>query len=41
MGVQKVAPSHCTGVQAIESFEAEYLEDFIQAGVGKVIVVNP
>lgn len=41
IGVEKVAPTHCTGDHAIELFEAEYKDDFIQAGVGKVIVVNP
>ncbi len=41
MGVEKVAPTHCTGDHAIELFEAEYKDDFIQAGAGKVIVVDP
>jgi len=29
LGVQKVAPSHCTGDRAIELFAAEYGEDFL------------
>ena len=41
IGVEKVAPTHCTGDHAIERFEAEYKNDFIQAGAGKIIVVNP
>jgi len=40
LGVQKVAPCHCTGEEAIARFKAEYGEDFIQAGVGSVIVVE-
>jgi len=41
LGVRKVAPCHCTGEQAIRMFRQEYGEDFIQAGVGKVIRVPP
>jgi 7,8-dihydropterin-6-yl-methyl-4-(beta-D-ribofuranosyl)aminobenzene 5'-phosphate synthase len=41
LGVRKVAPCHCTGDQAIRMFRQEYGEDFIQAGVGKVIRVPP
>jgi 7,8-dihydropterin-6-yl-methyl-4-(beta-D-ribofuranosyl)aminobenzene 5'-phosphate synthase len=37
LGVRKVAPCHCTGEQAIRMFRQEYGEDFIQAGVGKVL----
>jgi 7,8-dihydropterin-6-yl-methyl-4-(beta-D-ribofuranosyl)aminobenzene 5'-phosphate synthase len=39
LGVQKVAPCHCTGEQAIRMFRQEYGGDFIQAGAGKVIRV--
>jgi 7,8-dihydropterin-6-yl-methyl-4-(beta-D-ribofuranosyl)aminobenzene 5'-phosphate synthase len=39
LGVRKVAPCHCTGEQAIKMFRQEYGEDFIQAGVGKVVRV--
>jgi 7,8-dihydropterin-6-yl-methyl-4-(beta-D-ribofuranosyl)aminobenzene 5'-phosphate synthase len=39
--VQKVAPSHCTGDQAIALFREAYQDDFIEAGVGKVLVINP
>jgi 7,8-dihydropterin-6-yl-methyl-4-(beta-D-ribofuranosyl)aminobenzene 5'-phosphate synthase len=35
--VGRVAPCHCTGDQATAMFAAEYGEDFIQAGVGRVI----
>jgi 7,8-dihydropterin-6-yl-methyl-4-(beta-D-ribofuranosyl)aminobenzene 5'-phosphate synthase len=41
LGVERVAPSHCTGDLAIEKFRQEYGEDFIQAGVGRVIVIEP
>jgi 7,8-dihydropterin-6-yl-methyl-4-(beta-D-ribofuranosyl)aminobenzene 5'-phosphate synthase len=41
LGVRKVAPCHCTGEQAIRMFRQEYGEDFIQAGVGRVICVPP
>jgi len=34
LGVKKVAPSHCTGDEAIKAFEKEYQEDFIKSGVG-------
>ena len=37
MGVQQVAPCHCTGERAVTMFAAEYGEDFIQTGVGKII----
>jgi 7,8-dihydropterin-6-yl-methyl-4-(beta-D-ribofuranosyl)aminobenzene 5'-phosphate synthase len=37
IGVEHVAPCHCTGAQAISMFAAEYGEDFIQAGVGRVV----
>jgi len=40
LGVHKVAPCHCTGEEAIARFKAEYRENFIQAGVGSVIVVE-
>lgn len=41
MGVTKVAPCHCTGDRAIAQFAAEYGDDFIRAGVGRVITVEP
>ncbi len=37
LGVKKVAPSHCTGEEAISEFEEEYKENFIKSGVGKII----
>ncbi len=40
LGVEQVAPCHCTGDLAIAMFAAEYEEDFIRAGVGKVIVIS-
>ena len=41
LGVQRVAPCHCTGDRAIGMFAAEYGEDFIEIGVGKVLEVGP
>lgn len=38
--VEQVAPCHCTGDQAIAMFAAEYGEDFIQAGVGRRIIIR-
>lgn len=40
LGVQKVAPCHCTGDKAIGLFREAYGEDFIQNGVGKILVVG-
>ena len=39
LGVQKVAPSHCTGDQAINLFKNEYGDDFISNGTGKIIQI--
>ena len=41
MGVQKVAPSHCTGEQAIDAVATDYGDDIVEAGVGRNIVVQP
>ena len=41
LGVEKVAPCHCTGDQAIQMFHDEYGDDFIRTGVGRVVVVEP
>jgi len=40
LGVQKIAPCHCTGERAIALTAAEYGEAFIQAGVGTVVALN-
>jgi len=40
LGVQKVAPCHCTGKQATKMFAAEYGKDFIEAGVGMVLGIG-
>ena len=40
MGVEKVAPSHCTGNQAIEMFREAYGDAFIDAGAGCVILIE-
>jgi 7,8-dihydropterin-6-yl-methyl-4-(beta-D-ribofuranosyl)aminobenzene 5'-phosphate synthase len=40
LGVLKVGPTHCTGHKKIELFKKEYGDNFVQMGVGKVIVAN-
>ena len=40
LGVEKVAPCHCTGDQVIELFRKEYKENFIGYGVGKIIEIK-
>jgi 7,8-dihydropterin-6-yl-methyl-4-(beta-D-ribofuranosyl)aminobenzene 5'-phosphate synthase len=40
LGIEKVAPCHCTGEYAMAMFAAEYGEDFILAGVGKSIELD-
>jgi 7,8-dihydropterin-6-yl-methyl-4-(beta-D-ribofuranosyl)aminobenzene 5'-phosphate synthase len=40
LGVQKAAPSHCTGDRAIAMFADEYGEDFLRTGAGSVIRVG-
>ena len=38
-GVEKVAPSHCTGEPAFRLFKEEYGEDYLETGVGSVIEI--
>jgi 7,8-dihydropterin-6-yl-methyl-4-(beta-D-ribofuranosyl)aminobenzene 5'-phosphate synthase len=40
LGVEKVAPCHCTGEQAISMFAEEWGPDFIANGVGRVIEIG-
>ena len=40
LGVQRVAPCHCTGDRARRMFAEVYGSDYIPAGVGRVIVVG-
>jgi 7,8-dihydropterin-6-yl-methyl-4-(beta-D-ribofuranosyl)aminobenzene 5'-phosphate synthase len=40
LGVQRVAPCHCTGKQAMKMFAAEYGDDFIEVGVGMVLDIG-
>jgi 7,8-dihydropterin-6-yl-methyl-4-(beta-D-ribofuranosyl)aminobenzene 5'-phosphate synthase len=37
MGIQKVAPCHCTGDRAMAMFKREYGGNFIKAGAGTII----
>ena len=39
LGVQKVAPCHCSGDRCRELFKQEYKENFIENGVGKIIEI--
>lgn len=39
LGVKKVAPSHCTGDNAIHMFRDAWADDFIEGGLGAVIEV--
>ena len=40
LGVNKVAPSHCTGDPVREAFREAYKKDFIEYGVGKIIKIK-
>ena len=39
MGVEKAAPAHCTGEEAISIFAEVYGDDFVSAGAGKVMEI--
>jgi 7,8-dihydropterin-6-yl-methyl-4-(beta-D-ribofuranosyl)aminobenzene 5'-phosphate synthase len=39
LGIRKVAPSHCTGDNAIRMFRDEWTGDFIEGGLGAIIEV--
>lgn len=41
LGVTKVAPSHCTGDQAISLFKAAWGENFLEGGAGAIIKLPP
>lgn len=41
LGVQKVAPCHCTGDQAMDIFADEFGDDYVPAGVGRVFDFVP
>jgi 7,8-dihydropterin-6-yl-methyl-4-(beta-D-ribofuranosyl)aminobenzene 5'-phosphate synthase len=40
LGVQNVAPCHCTGALAIAMFATEYGKSFVQVGAGAVITID-
>ena len=40
LGVEKVGATHCTGDNVIEFFRKEYGENFVEMGVGKIIVLS-
>ncbi|MDI6821748.1 MAG: MBL fold metallo-hydrolase [Actinomycetota bacterium] len=39
LGVERVAPTHCTGDKAMKLFKEEYKENFMEVGVGTSIKV--
>jgi 7,8-dihydropterin-6-yl-methyl-4-(beta-D-ribofuranosyl)aminobenzene 5'-phosphate synthase len=39
LGVRKVAPCHCSGDETRKLFREEYGEDYIDSGVGKIIIL--
>ena len=39
LGVERIAPSHCTGDNAIRMFRDEWADNFIEGGLGAVIEV--
>jgi len=39
LGVEKACPCHCTGERAINAFEKEYKENYIQGGAGRIIKI--
>lgn len=41
LGVQKIAPSHCTGNRAISLFREAWGDDFIEGGCGAAIELSP
>ncbi len=41
LGVRQVCPTHCTGESAIGMFADEYGDDYVEGGVGRVILVGP
>jgi len=40
LGIQKVAPCHCSGDICRELFKEEYKKNFIENGVGKIIEIK-
>ena len=40
LGVEKVAPCHCSGANARRLFGESYGDDYVESGVGRVIVVG-
>lgn len=40
LGVQQVTPTHCTGEKAIRLFAEAYGENYLQGGVGQIIVIG-
>jgi len=40
IGVKRVAPSHCSGDRCRELFKEEYRGDYIESGVGKIIILK-
>ena len=39
LGVQKVAPSHCTGDSAQQAFRNSWGKDYVESGLGTIIEI--
>ena len=39
LGIKKIAPTHCTGKNALALFKKEYSNGFIEVKVGQIIEV--
>ncbi|MFO8010084.1 MAG: MBL fold metallo-hydrolase [Dehalococcoidia bacterium] len=39
LGVQKVAPCHCSGAEAMKAFKESFGDNFVEVGVGKELTV--
>ena len=40
LGIQRVAPSHCSGSPVRDCFKRVYGDDFVEVGIGSVVGVN-
>ena len=40
LGVERVAPSHCTGEKAVEALLKVFDDGFVESGIGKVIEIG-
>ena len=40
LGVERVGATHCTGEAAMSVFKEAYGEDWVQAGAGRVLMID-